>query len=305
MGLHDSTTVLLEEADDLGEVLLDLLLVIHLVSSLLLLLVVLLVLLVALLLRRVALLLLALLVAQRVGSLVLRLSMMRLVVLLRLTISSRGYGGSTSEVYVDSAFIVLGMVLETLLLADLLDTRLDLLDVVDRVVTFADDAVTTIRRRNKGSKRSRYLHMQMVLAGALCVLDSLFQNLLGLFNKLTVEVNGITVDSSYSVVLAEDVFRSLSIVVVGLLTVVLCFLRQVVSGTSISTRIRLLRFGRTMLTFAVFLSRKVSQSIVLGLGVARLLVVEGWGFMSVLGSFATDGGTSTNRYRRCASMETT
>jgi hypothetical protein len=30
-----------------------------------------------------------------------------------------------------------------------------------------------------------------------------------------------------------------------------------------------------VLTFAVFLSRKVSQSIVLGLGIARLLVVEG------------------------------
>ena len=119
------------------------------------------------------------------------------------------------------------------------------------------------------------------------------------------EVDGITVDSSYSVVLAEDVFRSLSIVVVGLLTVVLCFLRQVVSSTSISTRIRLLRFGRTVLTFAVFLSRKVSQPIVLGLRVARLLVIEGWGFMSVLGSFATDGVTSTNRYHRCASMDTT
>ena len=81
--------------------------------------------------------------------------------------------------------------------------------------------------------------MQMVLASTLCVLDSLFQNLFGLFNKLTVEIDGISVNSS------------------------------------ISTRVCLLRLGRTMLTFAVFLARKVSQSVVFGFGVARLLVVEG------------------------------
>lgn len=70
--LHDSTTVLLEEANNLGQVLLDLLFVVHLLCSLLLLLVVLLV---ALLLGRVALLLMTLLVSKRIGCLVLGLSM--------------------------------------------------------------------------------------------------------------------------------------------------------------------------------------------------------------------------------------
>ena len=107
--LHDSTTVLLEEANNLGQVLLDLLLVVHLLRSLLLLLVVLLV---ALLLGRVSLLLVTLLVSKRIGSLVLGLSMMRLVVLLRLTIVRRRNSSSTSEVDVDSTFVVLGMVLE-------------------------------------------------------------------------------------------------------------------------------------------------------------------------------------------------
>lgn len=69
--LHDSTTVLLEETNDLGHVLLDLFFVVHLVCSLLLLLVVLLV---ALLLGRVSLLLMAL-VPKRISSLVLGLSM--------------------------------------------------------------------------------------------------------------------------------------------------------------------------------------------------------------------------------------
>ena len=117
--------------------------------------------------------------------------------------------------------------------------------------------------------------MQMVLASTLCVLDSLFQNFFGLFNKLTVEIDGIAVNSSYGIVLAKDVLRCLSVVVVCLLSMLLSLLRQVVSSTSISTRVCLLRLGRTMLTFAVFLARKVSQSVVFGFGVARLLVVEG------------------------------
>ena len=152
--LHDSTTVLLEETNNLGKVLLDLLFVIHLLGSLLLLVV----LLVTLLLRRISLLLLvALLVSKRIGSLVLGLSMMRLVVLLGLTISSRRDGCSTSEVDVDSAFIVLGVVLEALLLADLLDARLDLLDVVDRVVALADNAAPNVRDiKQQQTRRATY-----------------------------------------------------------------------------------------------------------------------------------------------------
>lgn len=139
--LHDCTAVLLEEANDLGKVLLDLLFVVHLLCSLLLLLV----LLVTLLLSRISLLLLALLISKRVCSLVLRLSMMRLVVLLGLTIASRRDGCSTSKVDVDSAFIVLGVVLKTLLLTDLLDARLNLLNVVDRVIALADNAAPNVR----------------------------------------------------------------------------------------------------------------------------------------------------------------
>lgn len=269
--LHDSTTVLLEETNDLGHVLLDLLLVVHLVCSLLLLLVVLLV---ALLLRRVSLLLVAL-VSKRIGSLVLGLSMVGLIVLLRLTISSRRDGCSTSEVDVHSTFVVLGMVLEALLLADLLNTRLDLLNVVDRVIALADNAASTIRDIQTAANFRGYSHMQMVLAGTLCVLDSLFQNLFGLFNELTVKVNSITINSAYGIVLAEDELGCLSVVVVCLLSMVLGLLREIVSSTSVSTRVCFLRLGGAVLALAVFLSRKVSQSVVLGFRVTRLLVVEG------------------------------
>lgn len=139
--LHDCTTVLFEKANNLGKVFLDLLFVVHLLCALLLLLLV--ALLVALLLRRISLLLL--LVSKRVGSLVLGLPMMRLIVLLGLTIASRRDSCSTSKIDVDSAFIMLGVVLEALLLADLLDARLDLLNVVDRVIALADNAAADIR----------------------------------------------------------------------------------------------------------------------------------------------------------------
>ena len=82
--------------------------------------------------------------------------------------------------------------------------------------------------------------MQMVLTGALCVLDSLFQNLFGLFDKLTVKVNGIAVNSSYGIVLAEDELGGLSVVVVCLLSMALSFLRKVMGSTSVSTRVCLL-----------------------------------------------------------------
>ena len=85
--------------------------------------------------------------------------------------------------------------------------------------------------------------MQMGLASTLCVLDSLFQDLFGLFDKLTVKIDGIAVNSSYSIVLAEDKLGCLSVVVVCLLSMVLSLLRQVVGSTSISTRVSLLRLG--------------------------------------------------------------
>lgn len=216
-----------------------------------------------------------LLVPKRIGSLVLGLSMVRLVVLLRLTIVRRRNRSSTGEVNVDSTFVVLGMVLEALLLADLLNTRLDLLDVVDRVIALADNAASSIREGPITANSNDYSHMQMVLAGALCVLDSLFQNLFGLFNELAVEVNGIPINSSYRIVLTEDELGRLSVVVVRLLSMFLRLLRQVVSSTSISTCVCLLRLGGIVLALAVFLTRKISQSVIFGFRVARLLVVKG------------------------------
>ena len=50
---------------------------------------------------------------------------------------------TTSQVDVDPAGVFLGGELEMEFLADLLDARLDLLDVTGRVVALSDDAVST------------------------------------------------------------------------------------------------------------------------------------------------------------------
>lgn len=120
---------------------------------LLLLLVALLLLISLMLLSRIALLLLTLLMpgtilrltTQRVGGVVVWLSMLRLIVLSRAAISSRRSGFASSEINVHSSFIVLSMVLQTLLLADLLNTRLDFLDVVDRMIALSNNAESDMR----------------------------------------------------------------------------------------------------------------------------------------------------------------
>jgi hypothetical protein len=133
-----------------------------------------------------------------------------------------------------------------------------------------------IRRRSvQWQQQQKNSHMQVVLTSTLCVLDSLLQNLLGLFDKLTVQINRVRVDSANHVVLTENVLGGLSVVVVGLLSMTLCFLGQVVGGTAIAASVGLLRLCGTVLTLAVFLAREVSQSVVLGLCIAGLLVVEG------------------------------
>jgi hypothetical protein len=61
-----------------------------------------------------------------------------------------------------------------------------------------------------------YNDVEVGLAGALCVANSLLQNLFCLFDELPMQVNGIACDFSDGIVLAEDVLRGLFVVLVGL-----------------------------------------------------------------------------------------
>lgn len=95
-------------------------------------------------------------------------------------------GRATSEIDVHPPCVFLRGILQTELLTDLFYTRLDLLDVVDRVVSFA------------------YYDVEVILAILLRVADALLEDLFGLFDELTVEINGVVCDTPVRVVLAED-----------------------------------------------------------------------------------------------------
>lgn len=80
--------------------------------------------------------------AERVRSVVVRLSILLLVVVLGAASVVCGWVcGASSQVNVHATFILLGVVLEAEFAADVFDCGLDLLNVVDGVITFADNAV--------------------------------------------------------------------------------------------------------------------------------------------------------------------
>jgi hypothetical protein len=113
----------------------------------------------------------------------------------------RSVDATASQVDIDAALVLLGGIVETQLLAQLLNPRLQLLDMASRVIPLADN------------------DMQMRLAGGLGIADALLEDVLGLLDKLAVEVDGVLGDAAGRVVLAEDEFGGL-LVVLGLLPLV-------------------------------------------------------------------------------------
>jgi len=83
----------------------------------------------------------------------------------------------------------------------------------------------------------------MCLSRALCVFDALLDNGLGLLDKLTVQIDRVRVYLAYSVVLAKDELRSLSVVVVRCLRMLFTLLGRVVCACAISAFISLSRLG--------------------------------------------------------------
>lgn len=119
------------------------------------------------------------------------------------------------------------------------------------------------------------LHIEMGLPIALRILDALSDNFLGFLDKLAVEVDGVRVDPADGVVLTEDVVRGLVVVIVGFLSMLPAFVRELLRAGAVTALVGLTRFGGAVLVFTTFLTGEVSKSFVFGLGVGRLLVVEG------------------------------
>jgi hypothetical protein len=74
----------------------------------------------------------------------------------------------------------------------------------------------------------------------LRISNSLLQNILRLLYELPMQVYCIVRDSSCGVVLSEDVFRSLLVVLIHLRSVGFSFFRQLVRGSSIAAFIGLM-----------------------------------------------------------------
>ena len=157
-----------------------------------------------------------------------------------------------------ATFIVLSVVLQSEFTADLLDARLDLLHVVRRVVSLADD------------------HVEVRLAVLLGVANALLEDLLCLLDELAVQVDGVAVDFADGVVLAEDELGGLLVVFVGFGCVRLALLRQLFRTGAVAALIGLLRLRGEVLVLALLFTSKVAESVVFLLGITAGSVVEGW-----------------------------
>lgn len=119
-------------------------------------------------------------------------------------------------------------------------------------------------------------HMQVSLARRLSISYPLLQDLLRLLHELSMQIDSVAGHLSNSIVLAEDVLRSLLVVVVGFGFVLLALLAKLVRAGPIALLICFARFGSIVLVLALLLAGEVAEAIVLALGIGRGTVVEGW-----------------------------
>jgi hypothetical protein len=185
---------------------------------------------------------------HRVRRSMVRLSVLRMLRLMLLAVVKvrhlRWTITTGFQLNINAAFVVLRVILQTQLATDLLHARLDLLHVVDRVVSLADD------------------YVQVRLAALLGVTDALLEDLLGFFDVLAVQVNGIAVYFADGVVFAEDEFGGLLVVFVGFCCVILALLRQFVRLAAVAALIGLLGLRGEVLVLALLFAGEVAQTVV-------------------------------------------
>lgn len=220
--LHDGTATS-EHSEDLGKSLLDLFLHIHLLRVVLL---AMLLLLVMLLLSAMLLMPTAMLLSSVIATTTTTTTALR-------DLTHR----STRQIDIYPPLVSLGLVLQSQLPTDLLHARLDLLHMVNAMVPLADD------------------DMQMRLALSPSSLDALLEDILGLLDKLAMQIDRVAVDAAVRVVLAEDELGRLLVVAVHGRAVLLAFLRELVGGGAVAVLVRLVRAVEARRSLAGFLSR--------------------------------------------------
>lgn len=170
-------------------------------------------------------------------------------------VTGRGRHNSltTSQVHVDATSVILSGILQPQLTANLLDARLDFLDVVRGVVSLADDTMarSSVSRVESSAQSSpsdlfSHLHMKVILPMRLGILDPLFQDLLSLLNELSVQIDGVCLDAPAGIVLAEDKLRRLSVILLHLAAVCLSLLGELLGAGAIAARVGFLRLARVL-----------------------------------------------------------
>lgn len=149
----------------------------------------------------------------------------------------RHHGLAPSEVHVDPAGIFLGGILQAQFATDLLNARLDFLDVSSRVVTLADDAGNQLVQAFSSRRMNTVeinIHMQMVLPMRLGILNALFEDILRLLNKLPMQINRISRYTPIGVIFAEDKLRRLLVVLVHLAPMGLALLGKLLCARAIA-----------------------------------------------------------------------
>lgn len=130
---------------------------------------------------------------------------------------------SPLKVNVYPSRVLLGLIPQPQLATQVLDLWLELLHVASRMVAFPDDGV------------------QMSLAARLILTYALFENALSLLDELAVQVYGVRLDATRRVVLAEDVIRGLTVVLVHLGVVLLALVGEGLCGGTVSGLVGLSR----------------------------------------------------------------
>jgi hypothetical protein len=122
----------------------------------------------------------------------------------------------TLQINIHPPLILLGSIVQPQLPTQPLHPRLDLLHMARGVIPLADN------------------DMQVRLAGRLGVADALLKDVLGLFDKLPVQVDGVLGDAAGRVVLAEDELGRLLVVLGLLLLVPLTLVRELLGTRAVA-----------------------------------------------------------------------
>ena len=94
------------------------------------------------------------------------------------------------------------------------------------------------------------VHVQVILTMRFGIFNPLLQNLLSLFDELSVQINCVGLDAPVGVVLAEDKFGRLFVIFLHLAPVRLALLRQLFGARAIAVGVGFLGLFRRVSTLS-------------------------------------------------------